>query len=44
MKCIALVFENFETLDLFGPVELLAGISAIELSYQSLAGGLVRNR
>ncbi|NQM37889.1 hypothetical protein HO409_02975 [Streptococcus suis] len=44
MKCVALVFEDFETLDLFGPVELLAGISAIELSYQSLAGGLVRNR
>ena len=44
MKCITLVFEDFETLDLFGPVELLAGIPAIEFSYQSLAGGLVRNR
>lgn len=44
MKCVALVFEDFETLDLFGPVELLAGIPAIDFSYQSLAGGLVRNR
>ncbi|HFR3770290.1 TPA: hypothetical protein ACHVGM_000691 [Streptococcus suis] len=44
MKCIALVFEDFETLDLFGPVELLAGIPAMDFSYQSLAGGLVRNR
>lgn len=44
MKCVALVFEDFETLDLFGPVELLAGIPAIDFSYQSLNGGLVRNR
>lgn len=44
MKCVALVFEDFETLDLFGPVELLAGIPAIDFSYQSLAGGLVRHR
>lgn len=43
MKCVALVFDDFETLDLFGPVELLAGIPSINFSYQSLNGGVVHN-
>ncbi|WP_170238655.1 DJ-1/PfpI family protein [Streptococcus suis] len=44
MKLKALVFDDFETLDLFGPVELLAGIPEVDFSYHSLAGGLIRNR
>lgn len=43
MQIGVLLFEDFETLDVFGPVEFLAGIPGAELAYYSLAGGLVGN-
>lgn len=44
MKVTALVFHDFEILDLFGPVEFLSGLPDTQISYQSLAGGPVTNR
>jgi len=36
-----LLFNGFETLDLFGPVEILAHIESHQLRYFSLTGGLI---
>jgi len=36
-----LLFNNFETLDLFGPVEILAHVESHQLRYFSLSGGLI---
>lgn len=36
-----LLFNGFETLDLFGPVEILAHIESHELRYFSITGGLI---
>jgi len=36
-----LLFNGFETLDLFGPVEILAYIESHKLRYFSIAGGLI---
>ncbi len=43
MKIHILLFDGFETLDIFGPVEILARVEGHELLYQSLDGGIVRN-
>lgn len=39
-----LLFPDFETLDAFGPVEVLGHISEYTLHYCSMAGGTVRSR
>ena len=39
-----LFFENLETLDIFGPIEILARIDNANLHYVSLQGGLVQSR
>ncbi|MBF4691945.1 DJ-1/PfpI family protein [Fusibacter ferrireducens] len=39
-----LLFENFETLDVFGPVEILGGLPDLfKLHFVSLQGGLVKS-
>lgn len=43
MKINILLFNDFETLDVFGPVEILAKIEGAELSYRSLCGGVVKS-
>ena len=43
MKIHILLFDDFETLDIFGPVEILARVEGHELLYQSLDGGIVRS-
>lgn len=39
-----LMFDDYETLDLMGPVELLAAIPDAQLHYVSASGGMVRSR
>ena len=39
-----LFFENFETLDIFGPIEILARIDNVKMHYVSINGGLIKNR
>ena len=41
MKFCFLLFDNFESLDLFGPVEIFGRIPGAELHYVSLEGGIV---
>ncbi len=36
-----LLFDDFETLDLFGPVEVLGQVGSFKLNYYSLHGGIV---
>lgn len=43
MKIHILLFDDFETLDIFGPVEILARVEGHELVYESLGGGIVRS-
>ena len=40
MNFYFLIFEKFETLDLFGPVEIFGGIANSTLNYISLDGGI----
>jgi transcriptional regulator GlxA family with amidase domain len=44
MQVNCLVFNNFETLDLFGPVEVLANIGDYSVNYYSMDGGEITNR
>jgi transcriptional regulator GlxA family with amidase domain len=44
MKVNCLVFNNFETLDLFGPVEVLANMNDCSVNYYSMDGGEITNR
>lgn len=39
-----LLFDNFETLDLFGPIEVLGQIDTFKLNYYSLDGGIIQSR
>ena len=39
-----LFFEDFETLDIFGPIEILARIENIKMHYVSISGGLIKSR
>ena len=39
-----LFFENYETLDIFGPIEILARIDGVKNNYVSMQGGLVKSR
>jgi len=41
MKVTAVLFEGFETLDMFGPVEMLGASGEFEISFHSLDGGTV---
>ena len=43
LKIRILLFDDFETLDIFGPVEILARVEENELVYESLSGGIVRS-
>lgn len=41
----ALLFDNFETLDLFGPIEMFGSLpEQYRLQYASLAGGIISNK
>ena len=39
-----LFFENYETLDIFGPIEVFSNIEGAKLSYISMQGGPVKSR
>lgn len=39
-----LFFEDFETLDIFGPIEILARIENVKMHYVSINGGLIKSR
>ncbi|CAN5652161.1 DJ-1/PfpI family protein [soil metagenome] len=44
MKVAVLLFENFETLDVFGPVEIFGVLTdQYQVSFYSLYGGVVKN-
>lgn len=44
MKVAVLLFDNFETLDAFGPVEILGRLTDdYQVSFYSLSGGLIGN-
>lgn len=43
MKIHILLFDDFETLDVFGPVEVLAKMDGAQLCYHSMEGGIVRS-
>ena len=44
MNVGVLLFENFETLDVFGPVEILGRLKDLySIRFYSLSGGLIRN-
>ena len=44
MDIYFLLFEDFETLDVFGPVEILSRIDNVILHYISISGGLIRSK
>ena len=39
-----LFFEDFETLDIFGPIEILSRIENVKMHYVSIDGGLIKSR
>ncbi len=43
MDINVLLFDDFETLDVFGPVEILGQIEEYKLCYYSTQGGLIRS-
>ncbi len=43
MHICIILFPDFETLDVFGPVEILGKVEDITISYHSQSGGLVTN-
>jgi len=44
MKVAVLLFDNFETLDVFGPVEIFGRLTEeYRVSFYSLSGGLIEN-
>ena len=43
MNINILLYDNFETLDAFGPVEILDKVKDYELKYYSLHGGLIHS-
>lgn len=44
MKCIVILFEEYETLDVFGPVEILGRLpESFEISFHSEKGTVVRS-
>ena len=43
MNINCLVFNDFETLDLFGPVEVFGKIEEYIINYYSINGGIIKN-
>jgi len=43
MNINCLVFNDFETLDLFGPVEVFGKIEECIINYYSINGGIIKN-
>lgn len=43
MKVTAILFEGFETLDMFGPVEMLGASGEFEVQFYSPEGGIVKS-
>lgn len=43
MKVAAILFDGFETLDMFGPVEMLGASGEFEVEYFSPEGGIVKS-
>ena len=43
MRVNVWLFPNFETLDAFGPVEVLGRLENYELHFVSLNGGLIKS-
>ena len=43
MKVNVLLYDGFEALDAFGPVEVLGSMEEFELQYVSLEGGMVKS-
>jgi putative intracellular protease/amidase len=44
MNINCLLFDNFETLDLFGPVEVFGTVEEYEIKYYSINGGNITSR
>lgn len=44
MDIYFLLFEDFKTLDVFGPVEILSRIEKVKLHYISLSGGIIKSK
>lgn len=43
-KCKVLLFDDFETLDVFGPVEALGHVPNLKIELCSISGGLISSR
>lgn len=43
MNINILLFDNFETLDIFGPIEILGQIKEYQINYYSETGGIITN-
>ena len=41
MRVAAVLFEGFETLDMFGPVEMLGASGQFDIGFYSLSGGVI---
>jgi len=44
MHLFCLIFDEYETLDLMGPVEFLARVPEVKISYVSFDGGMKRSK
>jgi len=45
MNCNIVLFDNFETLDVFGPVEVFGRLSEkFDIAFYSLKGGIIKSR
>lgn len=44
MNINILFFEDYETLDVFGPIEILSRIENVKMHYVSIYGGLIKSR
>ena len=44
MHLFCLIFDEYETLDLMGPVEFLARVPEMKISYVSFDGGMKRSK
>jgi putative intracellular protease/amidase len=44
MQIAVLLFDEFETLDVFGPVEILGRIDLYSIKFYSLIGGQIKNK
>ena len=43
MNVTAVLFDGFETLDVFGPVEMLGASGEFQIEFYSLGGGIVKS-